>query len=48
MHALGHGIGMEVHEEPVISGRNEKILKENMTIAIEPRCIYCRAIWCKN
>ena len=40
MHALGHGIGLNVHEEPIISSKNEKTLKENMTIAIEPRYIY--------
>lgn len=42
MHALGHGIGLNVHEEPIISSKNEKPLKENMVIAIEPRYIYKR------
>lgn len=32
----GHGIGMNVHENPVISCKSEKNLKENMVIAIEP------------
>ncbi len=41
MHALGHGIGMNVHESPIISAKNEKCLKENMVIAIEPG-IYTR------
>ena len=36
MHALGHGVGMDVHETPVISSKSEKNLKENMVIAIEP------------
>lgn len=36
MHALGHGIGMNVHENPVISQKNDKLLKENMVVAIEP------------
>ena len=40
MHALGHGIGMNVHENPIISNKNDKNLRENMTIAIEPRHIY--------
>ncbi len=40
MHALGHGIGLNVHEEPIISSKNEKALRENMVIAIEPRYIY--------
>lgn len=33
---FGHGIGLNVHEGPIISQKNEKTLKENMVIAIEP------------
>lgn len=36
VHALGHGIGMEAHEEPFINSRNENTLKENMIITNEP------------
>lgn len=35
-HALGHGVGIEVHEAPLISYRSEEILKENMVFTIEP------------
>jgi Xaa-Pro aminopeptidase len=35
-HALGHGIGLGVHEEPVISGESKTILKEGMVFTIEP------------
>ena len=35
-HALGHGVGIEVHEAPLISYRSEDILKENMVFTIEP------------
>ena len=35
-HALGHGVGVEVHEAPLISYRSEDILKENMVFTIEP------------
>ena len=36
-HAVGHGIGKEVHEEPVLSPKNEKSkLKNNMAFTIEP------------
>jgi len=35
-HALGHGIGLEVHEEPRISSRSETILQEMMLFTIEP------------
>jgi Xaa-Pro aminopeptidase len=36
IHSLGHGIGLEVHESPRISAANDTILKENMTLTIEP------------
>lgn len=35
-HALGHGVGTEVHEAPIISYKNEEVLKENMVFTIEP------------
>ncbi len=35
-HALGHGIGQEVHEYPSISFRNQDRLQANMVITIEP------------
>lgn len=35
-HALGHGIGTEVHEELVLSPKRDTILKENMVFTIEP------------
>jgi len=36
MHALGHGIGIEVHEPPVIHERSRRTLKAGMVIALEP------------
>lgn len=36
IHALGHGVGLEVHESPVISSRNDNTLKEKMVITNEP------------
>lgn len=36
-HAVGHGIGKEVHEEPVISPKKDNvILENNMVFTIEP------------
>ncbi|MCL2705319.1 MAG: Xaa-Pro peptidase family protein [Spirochaetaceae bacterium] len=37
-HSLGHGIGLDVHENPVfkISSENKQILKQGMVVAIEP------------
>ncbi len=35
-HALGHGVGMEVHEKPSISGINKDTLTPGMVFTIEP------------
>jgi len=35
-HALGHGVGLEVHEEPRISSKGAHTLRENMVFTIEP------------
>jgi Xaa-Pro aminopeptidase len=35
-HALGHGIGLEVHEEPRISRKENNKLKVGMVVTIEP------------
>ncbi len=35
-HALGHGVGTEVHEEPVLSPKREGALQEKMVFTIEP------------
>lgn len=35
-HSLGHGVGKEVHEDPVISFKRDTILEENMVFTIEP------------
>lgn len=36
VHALGHGVGLEIHENPVISSRNDSNLKDKMVITNEP------------
>ncbi len=36
VHALGHGVGLEVHEGPIISEKNEKTLKAGMVVTNEP------------
>lgn len=35
-HALGHGVGLEVHEAPRLSRENSAVLKEGMIITVEP------------
>lgn len=36
IHSLGHGVGLEIHELPAVSIKNDSILKENMIITDEP------------
>lgn len=36
IHALGHSVGMEVHENPIIGSKSENILKANMVLTNEP------------
>ncbi len=35
-HSAGHGIGLEVHEEPSVSARSEDRLREGHVITVEP------------
>jgi Xaa-Pro aminopeptidase/Xaa-Pro dipeptidase len=35
-HGTGHGVGLEIHEAPTVSGRSETILKPGMVITVEP------------
>jgi len=35
-HALGHGVGLEIHENPRISQKSPAILQEGMIITVEP------------
>lgn len=36
IHALGHGVGLDIHESPVLGINSETILKENMVVTDEP------------
>ncbi len=36
IHRTGHGIGLDVHEEPYIVAGNDLVLEEGMTFSIEP------------
>jgi Xaa-Pro aminopeptidase len=36
LHRTGHGIGLEVHEEPYIAPGSDLVLEEGMTFSIEP------------
>jgi len=35
-HSTGHGLGLEVHEGPVLSIRSDKVLKKGMVVTVEP------------
>ncbi len=35
-HALGHGVGLEIHETPVLAPRDKSILLANMVETVEP------------
>ena len=35
-HNLGHGVGLEVHEEPRLSGKSGQILAAGMIVTVEP------------
>jgi len=35
-HALGHGVGLDVHELPLVNMNNQSRLKEGMVLTIEP------------
>lgn len=36
---IGHGVGIELNEQPPVTGRNRLPLKENMTLALEPKFV---------
>ncbi|SMP28574.1 Xaa-Pro aminopeptidase [Laceyella tengchongensis] len=35
-HSTGHGLGMEVHELPMLSSRGDVVLQPNMVVTVEP------------
>ncbi|MBE2984377.1 aminopeptidase P family protein [Campylobacter sp. RM9344] len=35
-HSTGHGVGVDIHELPVIGARSEAVIKEGMVFSIEP------------
>jgi Xaa-Pro aminopeptidase len=41
-HGLGHGVGLEIHEAPRISGNSDDILETGNVIAVEPGLYYPR------
>lgn len=37
---VGHGVGMELDEWPIMGKNSEHVLEESMVMAIEPKCIF--------
>jgi Xaa-Pro dipeptidase len=44
IHRTGHGIGLEVHEEPYIVAGNDLVLEPGMAFSVEPG-IYLPGRW---
>ena len=36
---VGHGVGLEINEPPVLTPRSREILQEGMAIAVEPKFV---------
>lgn len=36
MHAFGHSLGLEIHENPTLRSNIDQIIKKDMILAIEP------------
>ena len=36
LHSFGHSLGLDIHEEPILSSRYDTKLKKNMTVTLEP------------
>lgn len=36
LHSFGHGLGLDIHEEPILSSKYDTKLKKNMVVTIEP------------
>ena len=46
VHSLGHGVGLDIHEYPFLSGKHDNLLKANMVVTNEPRYLSSWKIWC--
>ncbi|MDD5565977.1 MAG: M24 family metallopeptidase, partial [Candidatus Omnitrophica bacterium] len=35
-HSVGHGVGLEIHEDPRIAKKSEGVVREGMVFTVEP------------
>lgn len=45
LHSFGHSLGLDIHEEPILSSNRDTKLKKNMLITVEPGVYFPRKIW---
>lgn len=36
MHSFGHGVGLEIHEAPILNSKVDNVLKKNSIVTVEP------------
>jgi len=36
---IGHGVGLEINEPPVLTARSKEVLESGMAIALEPKFV---------
>ena len=37
---IGHGIGLEINERPIIASGRDEVLEEGMVLAVEPKFVF--------
>ena len=42
VHSTGHGVGLDIHEYPVINSKSDVIIEDNMVFTIEPRNLFTK------
>lgn len=45
IHALGHGVGLEIHEKPILSTKSNYTLRQDMVVTNEPGIYIPRKVW---
>jgi len=48
VHRTGHGIGMDVHEDPSLDDQDLTLLEEGMVLTVEPSVLVDGGLWVRN